>query len=237
MADALAGRKTSSPPQKFVLNLFDQYASSFDRHLSALGYEAPENLRAAMLNCYSIDSPFDHAVDLGCGTGLSGLAFFDLTEYLSGIDISANMIEKAAEKQIYDDLVAGDICQVLQSRQRKQYDLFIAADVLGYIGQLDDLFSAIRDRARDCALFVFSTESCGYHDYLLLESGRYAHSSSYIFKTCRRHDFILECRKEIKIRKDKGHWIVGDAYITRTRTSKRIRKISRRNPDVNRGTP
>lgn len=212
LADALAGRQPPAPPRKFVRKLFDQYASFFDRHLGALTYQAPENLKAVLLNHCSVDLPFDNAVDLGCGTGLSGLAFAELSKQLHGIDISANMLEKAAQKQVYDDLTTGDICQVLQGRQQR-YALFIAVDVLAYVGRLDELFRTVRDKAGYPGLFLFTTETCHDHDFLLLKSGRYAHSPSYIDTLCQRYGFTISCREETPLRTDNGRMIVGDAYV------------------------
>ncbi|MBU1162598.1 MAG: tetratricopeptide repeat protein [Proteobacteria bacterium] len=213
MVNALSGRQSPYPPRNFVRKLFDQYAPFFERHLNALTYQAPENLKAALEKSCNINPFFHNAIDLGCGTGLSGLAFVCITERLSGIDISANMIEKAARKKIYDELITGDICQVLQSRHWQQYDLFIAVDVLAYIGRLEKLFRTVRNKATDSASFIFTTESCRGSDYLLMETGRYAHSRSYISKLCRRYDFILSSCEEIRIRKDRGKWIMGDAYV------------------------
>lgn len=43
---------------------------------------------------------------------------------------------------------------------RELYDLFIAIDVFAYLGDLQDIFQAVRKRALPGAIFLFSTESC-----------------------------------------------------------------------------
>ena len=55
------------------------------------------------------------------------------------------MLQKASEKQIYDELVCCDALEFLADSE-KGYDLVIAADFLVYVGDLEPLFSAIRNR-------------------------------------------------------------------------------------------
>ena len=43
-------------------------------------------------------------LDLGCGTGLAGLAFKSCAGYLAGIDLAPAMIAKARARGIYDRL-------------------------------------------------------------------------------------------------------------------------------------
>jgi predicted TPR repeat methyltransferase len=58
--------------------------------------------------------------------------------------------------------------------------LFLAGDVLVYLGALDALFTAIASRARPRALLAFTAEISTGPDYELTPSGRYAHSRSYL---------------------------------------------------------
>ena len=48
-------------------------------------------------------------LDLGCGTGLAGLAFQPLAARLDGVDLSPAMIEKARARGIYDHLDVADL--------------------------------------------------------------------------------------------------------------------------------
>jgi predicted TPR repeat methyltransferase len=55
--------------------------------------------------------PFKYSsvLDLGCGTGLSDILFRDFTEYLSGVDLSVEMMAIVLDKNIYNDLNEDDI--------------------------------------------------------------------------------------------------------------------------------
>ena len=56
---------------------------------------------------------------MGCGTGLSGEDLQGISNNLTGIDISENMISKANELGVYDSLIAGDIVEKLELIKRK----------------------------------------------------------------------------------------------------------------------
>ena len=59
----------------------------------------------------------------------------EISGHLSGIDISENMISKADELNIYDNLYTGDIVEALNSIQ-ENFDLFVALDVLSMLEML-----------------------------------------------------------------------------------------------------
>lgn len=53
--------------------------------------------------------------------------------YLAGVDISRKMVHKAAERNIYDHLITGDMTQTLAEFASDPFDLIISADVLVYV--------------------------------------------------------------------------------------------------------
>ena len=57
---------------------------------------------------------FKKTIDLGCGTGISGSAFKEYTDYIVGVDISNEMISIARKKNIYDELILGEINDAIQ---------------------------------------------------------------------------------------------------------------------------
>ena len=119
------------------------------------------------------------AIDLGCGTGLSGEAFRPICRQLVGIDLSPKMIEKTEKKQVYDAIENIEINKYLE-RKTEKYDLFIATDGLGYVGGLGQLFSNIATLSKSEAIFLFSIELMLNEDYVLGRLGRYTHAESYI---------------------------------------------------------
>ena len=58
---------------------------------------------------------FRSALDLGCGTGLCGPLVRPMVDRLTGVDLSARMIEKARSLGVYDRLEQGDIVEFLDA--------------------------------------------------------------------------------------------------------------------------
>ncbi len=213
MLAALTGEKTEAAPRQYVRELYDRYADNFENHLvETLSYDIPSVLRDMLCELLGKDVRFHNVADLGCGTGLVGEKIRSLTDRLEGIDISAKIIEKAEKKNIYDALLSGDIVEVL-SESAAKYDLFVAADVFIYMGNLAPVFSSVKKCSTRKSYFAFSTEVNLGDDYILRSTGRYAHSFSYIQTLAKQHGFkIVKHRPEV-IRKEKGQEISGDVYI------------------------
>jgi len=215
---ALSGKTTDSPPQEYVIQLFDQYSSNFETHLiDKLKYKVPSQLRELMSEYLPGNIRLSKAIDLGCGSGISGQSFHDIVDYIAGIDISRNMLEQARSKKIYKDLYFGDICEVL-SQLPDLFNLFIATDVMIYIGKLEQLFNVVSIKAYSGAYFVFSIELEEKQDYTLLQSCRYAHSSNYIKNLAETNDFNIIAQKQIGIRKQDAVWIPGKIYILKKKS-------------------
>ena len=165
-------------PKEYLSSLFDQYAFYYDQHLTkCLKYNVPEQL-LAMLKPHCLATDAMNIVDLGCGTGLSGAILQPLAKKLIGIDISNNMILAAKEKNLYDQLIVGDICE--QIREFNDIDLIIAADVFTYIGKLDDIIQQCYQALNNQGFLAFSVEQSQTDRYKLQASIRYAHSKSYL---------------------------------------------------------
>ncbi|MBW2637265.1 MAG: tetratricopeptide repeat protein [Deltaproteobacteria bacterium] len=213
MLAALTGMKTEAAPGQYVRELYDRYADNFESHLvGTLSYDIPAVLMDMLYDLLGEDVRFDHAVDLGCGTGLAGEKIRPLTDRLEGIDISPVIIEKAGKKNLYDALMEGDIVDVL-NESAERYDLFVAADVFIYTGNLAPVFSSVKRCSKIKSYFAFSTEVNLGDDYILRPTGRYAHSFSYIQTLAKKHGFKIVKHRPEAIRMEKEEEISGDVYI------------------------
>lgn len=67
-----------------VRALFDEHATTFDTRLKALGYDVP----TLLATCIRADAGRGalETLDLGCGTGLCGLALRDIASRLTGVE-------------------------------------------------------------------------------------------------------------------------------------------------------
>ena len=160
----------------YVRHLFDQFSAEYDaRMLGQLSYAAPQILREF---CELVMPGRERLaiLDLGCGTGLAGLAFQDKAARLTGIDLSPAMIEKARARGIYDSLIVGDI----ESLPGERYDLVLAADTLVYLGDLAPLFRSVGARLLADGYFLFTTEAKDGEGFELGPKRRWRHSEAYL---------------------------------------------------------
>ena len=94
------------------------------------------------------------------------MAFKDLVDRVIGVDLSENTSKKDEEKVMYDATYVGELVTCMEALNA-QYDLFISADVLIYLGSLEVLFESLKNHASDKALFVFPTKYLEGQAYLL----------------------------------------------------------------------
>lgn len=177
----LRGEAPPQPPRAYVEGLFDDYAEGFDRHLvDTLGYRAPEQL----LQLLVAHGPRDCAsvLDLGCGTGLCGPLLRPLLRSpdgrLTGLDLSANMLQQAARRGAYDELLQADLVQHLHGTPQR-HDLVLAADVFIYVGDLAPVLAGARRVLRPGGWLAFSVEPADApgQAWQLRDTQRYAHGT------------------------------------------------------------
>jgi predicted TPR repeat methyltransferase len=210
---ALTGETTSVAPSSYIAELFDSFSAHFEERLLVdLEYRTPWELKSLLLAELDGPSRFERLLDLGCGTGLVGQIFQEISGCRVGVDLSPKMVEAAAAKQVYDQLVVAEIVTFLEQNQ-KPFDLIVAADVLIYVGDLDRIFATLASGLAENGRMLFSTEQMDGHGYRLRPSGRYAHSFSYIEATAARHGFRILSTQSANIRKEKGQWITGALFL------------------------
>jgi predicted TPR repeat methyltransferase len=183
MLAACTGRSVPSrASDPFVENVFDRFAASFESKLQKLSYRAPR-LVAAMLEDAGL--PASKALDVldaGCGTGLCGPLVAPYARRMTGVDLSAGMLEQAKEKHVYDELIKGELTAYIRD-QPAAFDLIISADTLCYFGALEEVVSAAAEALRAGGLFIFTLERAVGDvapDYRLETHGRYSHSRAYV---------------------------------------------------------
>ena len=196
---AITGNATEHAPIQYIEKIFDAYADNFEEHLvQKLRYNSHHLLASYIVNYSKNDDRKLEVLDLGCGTGLVGKTFSSFASTLVGVDLSAKMLAKAAEKQIYTRLVQADLSAMMQGEVDASYDVIVAADVLIYSGDLVKIVNEVQRLLRSGGLFAFSVETmealpdcgpCDQREYILTISGRYSHSRAYIEKLAANLDF------------------------------------------------
>lgn len=188
------------PPRHYVEALFDGYADAFDGHLQrSLRYDAPQVLVPRIAE----GRHFAHALDLGCGTGLCGPLLRPHARHLTGVDLSANMLEKAAARGVYDTLEQSDVADFL-GESSAQYDAVVAADVFGYVGALDEVFRLLALRMPAGGALAFTVEESEEGELVLRPSLRYAHSEAGLRRLAQQHGFQVRALERRALREDRG---------------------------------
>ena len=210
------GEMPTQAPSEHLKQLFDGYAENFDEHLTGgLHYRTPELLCELLSPILHKKEAGLDVLDLGCGTGLCGPLFREVARHLVGVDLSPGMLDKARKRNIYDDLVLGDVTLAL-SASPAAYDLILAADVFVYIGDLQCVFELVYLALRPGGMFAFSTESTDQVDqYELRVSGRYAHAAKYISSLAKGVALDEVSVKTVELRHEFGKPVIGNIFILR----------------------
>jgi predicted TPR repeat methyltransferase len=82
-----------------------------------------------------------------------------VSSHLIGVDLSEAILDEAERLRpnLYDERIVGDVTEVF--RNKKPVSLIVAADSYIYFGDLDPLFSSIRDGLEQNAYLAFTLEN------------------------------------------------------------------------------
>lgn len=216
MLASLNEESPESAPTHYIEQVFDGYSERYENSLvDDLQYSVPLKMRYCFENYFADKKTGNIALDLGCGTGLGGAAFYDICSSIDGIDISKNMLSKAAQKNIYSTLSACEINDFLGTCN-KHYNLILSTDVFIYLGDLEKTFTLSHIIAQKDCLFCFSTELLADHPtFALRKSGRFAHSKEYVSTICSKTGWQILESEAINLRKEKDEWIKGMLYFAK----------------------
>lgn len=195
-AAALKGENIENN-QIYSEKLFDHFADNYELVVKNLGYAVPLAVRRIAGDVEGT------VVDLGCGTGLVAEALKTPQNRFIGVDISQKMLDAAAAKGLYTELVKADAADFLQERQ--DFDWAILADVCGYIGDLSQVIKLLQNKKIILSIEVLDKGS----NYQLMTNGRYKHNPQYIEKLLRENGFKDITKEELILRTENGEPVKG----------------------------
>ena len=200
-------------PEDYVAGHFDKFAASFDEVLDYLGYRAPDLVAEDVVALAEKNTArFQDVVDLGCGTGLCGPLIRDHCVRLSGVDLSKGMMQKAAELEVYDFLVEGELVSFLSDDLPTRFDLAVCVDTLCYIGNLQPFMTALAKALKPGGRLVASVEhleGSNAQGFRVDSSGRYAHTPDYIRKCAEEASLIYAQDRKDVLRRELGKDVHG----------------------------
>jgi predicted TPR repeat methyltransferase len=215
LAAASTGAAPDRAPASYVRELFDQYAPRFDADLEGqLGYRTPA-LLAGLLHAHGVAADARHRVlDLGCGTGLSGVALRPFARVLTGLDLSPRMLAAARSRGLYDALEEADLLEWLP-RHAGAFDLVAAADVLNYLGDLAPALRGMRGALDAGGMAAFSLEAGQGAPFALGPGLRYRHDPAHVAALAEAAGFLVVAQQAVVLRQEKGGDVAGVLILTR----------------------
>jgi predicted TPR repeat methyltransferase len=189
MINALTNAAESNTTPEYATNLFNNYALNYEQHMQGvLNYSVPKHVGRTLHDLKVL--AVNKTLDLGCGTGLTGIVLRELSAHLTGVDIAEKMLKFAREKGIYDSLAHQELIAFLQE-QHEQYNLIVAADVLPYFGDLTVLMRLINTHLSSGGYFIFTTELNESHSWKIESSARFSHAIDYIKELAEENQFLI----------------------------------------------
>ena len=181
------------PAQSYIERFYDNYANSYDQKLvDGLQYQAPQMIVAALQHhCQeNVGQDTVDILDLGCGTGLCGQAVRPLAKRLDGVDLSPQMLAKAQQRNIYDELAVADL-YLFMEKTTGCYDVIVATGVFEHIGDPRQVFTAAFSALRERGLFIFTAEDNPTQELSVNSTGYYMHGQTYLAERAKQAGFSV----------------------------------------------
>lgn len=199
-------------PDRYVQEVFDKFADTFDLQLAQLDYHGPELISAALAQHLSTPRAALDILDAGCGTGLCGSVLRPYARSLTGVDLSPGMLEKARARQCFDTLAVAELTGYLRGHLTA-WDLIVGCDTFNYFGDLAPLLAAAQQALRTGGMLVFTLEVAQgtppAGGFRLDPSGRYSHAAEYVHAALTSAGFELRPSAEVTLRSEAYRPVLG----------------------------
>jgi len=119
------------------------------------------------------------------------------------------MLQKAQEKEIYDELIESELTAFFQQNDQR-YDIIVCADTLVYFGSLTDVLKGMRSALTDEGTLAFTVEKLeNGTDYTLSHTGRYQHAQKYLTRQLEQAEFQTPTLREVILRTERFRPVTG----------------------------
>ena len=149
-SDELLRRAYAVETQEDALNLYRDWADTYDAHLEdGLNYLSPQ-IMGQVISEY-VTEVSCKVLDIGCGTGLMGVALrHHGFQHFDGLDLSPEMIEQARAKGVYRGFIKADLTKPLPI-EGETYDAAVSTGTFthAHVGAeaLDEIFRILKPGA------------------------------------------------------------------------------------------
>ncbi len=173
MNDGFLNRAYRARDAASTEKLYDDWAASYETEVARNGYATPGRCAAALAD--QMPDKTRPVLDFGCGTGLSGLAL-KLAGFstIDGVDLSAEMLERARDKGVYRSLTRIDAGDAL-AHAPGDYGAIAAIGVIGAGAAPISVFDTVMAGLAAGGRLVFS-----FNDHALQEPDNEAKLQSWL---------------------------------------------------------
>ncbi len=198
---------------EYVAKVFDDFAETFDQQLASLNNNGPVKIGEALAEEGLTPTGLLDVLDAGCGTGLCGSILRPYARRLIGVDLSGQMLKKAHERELYDELTVTELTAFIAARP-ESYDLIVSADTLVYFGDLEPVLAAVAASLKPAGRFVFTLEQMvtppdAGIGYQFNRHGRYAHWPDYVEACLSASGMEVRMARSVDLREQAGQPVAG----------------------------
>jgi predicted TPR repeat methyltransferase len=198
----------SRAPDECIRQIYRSFSAKYDALMrEELEYQSPEHVQKLVEKTHPGRNNLK-VLDLGCGSGLSGIHLRPRADELTGVDLSPEMIAVASSRNTYDRLEVAEATEWLDSGG-ESFDLIVACEVLVYFGDLRGVTRSVSRRLNDGGVFVFTVERDDQPGYHLTDTGRYMHDTSHIADVAKTAGLTIEQLEQGTLRLENGAPVIG----------------------------
>jgi ubiquinone/menaquinone biosynthesis C-methylase UbiE len=187
-----------------IKSAYNTWANSYDKDINLTS-----DLDAEIIRNEFTDKKFDSILEVGCGTGKNTIFLTEVSNHLTAIDFSPNMISKAKEKIETNNItfLLADITKKWLIEEN-HYNLVTFNLILEHIENLDSIFGEAKRCLRTKGI-VFINELHPFRQYegkkaIYTENGEIKEIDSYIHNIS---DFIDSANKNgFRLLQLKEYW-------------------------------
>jgi predicted TPR repeat methyltransferase len=191
--------------------IYSRLAKSYDRELrDDMGYTA--YVKVPQLVIHALGHKCADILDLGCGTGLSSLLFFEKGYSVTGIDGTSAMVRRA-RKLPYKKVIQQD----LESSWRVEdhsFDAVVMIGVMEYIIYPGVLFRQVRNKLVDGGVFGLTVP---YKSTFCADVDLKSYYRKEIVPVIRKAGFTIELSEKTLGFRDAGEKVLYLNYLLRKR--------------------
>ena len=195
--------KTDENSALYAKTLFNNFALLYDARMQQIEYNILNKIKELDIKLK------EKVLDLGCGTGLAAKELKTNGSHWTGVDISKQMLQIAAQKNLYDKLQEADAEKFLTDNT-SAYDLILCLDVLPYISNPENLIKKCFPYPLVCTV---ENAPDDIKTFQLSSKGRYRHHPAYIKEVLSKAGYQNIQTHVLTLRREQSENVQGTLFI------------------------